>query len=232
MAQPQKIKARISGIEEHAPGLRSLVFETERRVPRFRAGQFLHLAIDPYDPSRHWPESRCFSIVNPPEERRRIRITVSQVGRFTARVMNLETGQDVWLKLPYGDFIVEPSGDRPIVLVAGGTGIAPFVSLFASNQTVDAPVRVLYGARRPELLLYSDVLEEASKRWPDFEWFPFVEEGEYPAARKGRLDLANAFDLGGLHAEYYLSGPPGLIDLFSKGLAARQVSRIHVDAWG
>ena len=51
MPQPARLKARITEIIDHAPGLRSLYLEPERRVPRFKPGQFLHLAIDPYDPS-------------------------------------------------------------------------------------------------------------------------------------------------------------------------------------
>ncbi len=234
MAQPQKIPATVREIVDHVPGLRSLVFETVRRIPRFKPGQFLHLALEEYDPSQHWPESRCFSIVNPPEERRLVRITVSQVGRFTRRIMSLEVGDSVWLKLPYGDFVIQPRGDRPIVIVAGGTGIAPFVSLFSSDIVLNAPVRVFYGARRPELLIYRDVLERTRSRWPDFQWFAFAEEGGGPGLEEGRLNPERAYEVGGRQADYYLSGPPAMIEVFRSSLLAFGVpmDQVLIDAWG
>jgi ferredoxin-NADP reductase len=107
MPQPARIRAKVTRIEDHAPGVRSLILATERPVPRFQPGQFLHLAIDPYDPASHWPDSRVFSIASPPQSRSEIQITVSAVGVFTRRILELKTGDEVWVKLPYGDFVIE-----------------------------------------------------------------------------------------------------------------------------
>jgi hypothetical protein len=81
------------------------------------------------------------------------------------------------VKLPYGDFIIESQGSGPLILVAGGTGITPFVSFLASTgASASVPVRVLYGVRRSDLLIYRAVLEEAAKRFRDLRWQAFVEE--------------------------------------------------------
>src|SRR6185436_15694325 len=94
---------------------------------RFRAGQFLHLALDRYDPTGFWPESRVFSIASAPAERGSVRITYAVKGRFTGR-MEAEAveGREVWIKLPYGDFFVDERAD--VALFAGGTGVTAFTA--------------------------------------------------------------------------------------------------------
>lgn len=238
MPQPVRIRARVEEVIDHAPGLRSLVLKPERAVPRFRPGQFLQLAIDPWDPSSHWPDSRPLSLASPPESRNELRVTISEVGRFTSRIMETAAGDTVWVKMPYGEFVVESSESEPAVLVAGGTGVAPFVSLATSKLAPAGPVRLLYGVRRPELLIYREDLEEAARRNTDMNWEAFVEEETPPGARQGRLSADAALAAAETTsspstAAFYLSGPPEMISALSEGLAKAGVSpeRIRVDAW-
>lgn len=233
-----RVRATVEQVVDHAPGLRTLVLTPERVVPRFRPGQFLHLALDSWDPSRHWPESRPFSLASPPEWRTRLRVSVSEVGRFTSRMMATRAGDLVWLKLPYGEFIVDTDHSGPSVLVAGGTGVAPFVSLIASDEVLAAPVRLLYGVRRPELLIYRADLDAAAARDANFSWQPFVEEGDLAGARAGRLSVEavlEAIDSTGMPATAvtYLSGPPEMIALLRANLENSGIEshRIRVDAW-
>lgn len=238
MPQPIRLHACILEIIDHAPGLRTFILEPERPVPRFRPGQFLHLAMDSYDPSQHWPESRIFSIASPAEQRDRLRITVSAVGRFTRRMMTLRPKDEVWLKLPYGDFVVESVSDRTTVLVAGGTGITPFVSLVSSTSHQLPRIVLLYGARTPDLLIYRDILEQVARQNPTFHWVPFVEQGEWPGARPGRLSAKAAMEAAGqwgdpARATYYLSGPPAMLSALKGDLidAGMSVESIRIDAW-
>jgi NAD(P)H-flavin reductase len=238
MPQPVRLRATVEQIIDHAAGLRSLVLKPERPAPRFRPGQFLHLALDQWDPSSHWPDSRPLSVASPPDSRDRLRITVSEVGRFTTRIMSTAPGDTVWLKLPYGEFVVESRETAPAVLVAGGTGVAPFVSLVTSTSPMEGPVRLLYGVRRAELLVYRDDLDEAARRHPQFSWRAFVEDGASDGSARGRLSVEAvlaAMDTTGAPsaAVIYLSGPPAMIDTLTVGLAGAGIppERIRVDAW-
>ena len=238
MPQPVRIRAQVAELIDHAPGLRSLILKPERPVPRFRPGQFLHLAVDRWDPSAHWPDSRPLSVASSPESRDSVRVTVSEVGRFTARIMAASEGDTVWLKLPYGEFVVHSSESEPAILVAGGTGVAPFISLATSDLAFGGPVRLLYGVRRPDLLIYRDVLDQAAARNPQLQWEAFVEEDAPEGTRAGRLSaeaaLAAAQTTGSpATAAFYLSGPPEMIAALKTGLSDAGVTadRIRVDAW-
>lgn len=240
MAQPVRLRAVVAEVIDHAADLRSLVLTPERPPPRFRVGQFLHLAVDRYDPASHWPESRIFSIASSPDDRQLLRVTISAVGQLTRRMMQLHTGDEVWLKLPYGDFFVEARPETPAVLVAGGTGVTPFAALLSASVAPTGPTWLLYGARTRELLIYAPAARAAAARYHDLRCSFFVETGA-PGddARAGRLSvpdaLAAARELGKPDATvFYLSGPPAMLAHFKRGLVASGVAsdRVRIDAWG
>src|SRR5258708_19862440 len=79
----QKLSCVVEHIIDHGEHVYTLGLRLERAAPRFRAGQFLHLALAPYDPSGFWPESRVFSIASPPPQPDRVRITYAVHPRFT-----------------------------------------------------------------------------------------------------------------------------------------------------
>ena len=120
MPVTQKLRCVVEQVVAHGERVYTVALRPERQVPRFRAGQFLHLALDCYDSGGFWPDSRVFSIASSPAQRDLVRITYSVHGRFTARMeSDLAEGREVWIKMPYGDFVIE--GPRDIVLFAGGT---------------------------------------------------------------------------------------------------------------
>lgn len=240
MPTPVKLAATVVEIVEHAPDLRSLVLAPERRPPRFRPGQFLHLAIDPFDPSSHWPDSRVFSIASPPEAER-LRVTVSRKGAFTGRIFEeLRVGARIWVKLPFGSFCPELSRERPAVLLAGGTGVTPFVSFveWAAERRPDGIVSVHYAARSPALLVYREALEACRGRWPALELACYAEElaAEGPGLRRGRIPIAEVW--GSLEAprsaRFYLSGPRAMIDHARAGLLGlgAEPGALITDEWG
>jgi ferredoxin-NADP reductase len=234
----QKLKCLVQEIVDHGEHVYTLALRPERPVPRFRAGQFLHLALDPYDPSGFWPESRVFSIASGPAQRDMVRITYAVHGQFTGRMEHeLVEGGEVWIKMPYGDFLIDTRAD--VVLFAGGTGISAFTAYLedltaAARQTVV----LAYGARTSRLLIYRDAVERCAQRAPALEVSYFVEHAEAsdsPAVHSGRVSvdaiwprLRRPFD-----ATYYISGPPPMLRGIREELQARNISpeAIQIDAW-
>ena len=110
MSNPVKLKAQVLSVKSFGPDTYSVKFKPEVSPPRFKAGQFLHLTIDEYDPAGgFWPESRVFSIASAPGMSE-LEIVYSVKGRYTRRMADhLSSGREVWLKLPYGNFIIDSS---------------------------------------------------------------------------------------------------------------------------
>src|ERR1700722_7030926 len=166
MPVTQKLGCVVERVVPHGERVYTLALRPERLVPRFRAGQFLHLALDPYDPSGFWPDSRVFSIASPPAQRDSVRITYAVHGRFTARMeSDVVEGRQVWIKMPYGDFVVDSRTD--VVLFAGGTGITAFTAFLEGlTPAVQQSVTLAYGARTSRLLIYQDIVERCAERLP------------------------------------------------------------------
>ena len=160
MATPQKFPCQVKNVVAHGERVYTLELVPDvLPVPRFKSGQFFHLALDPYDPTGFWPDSRVFSIASSPRERDKIQFTYSVRGRYTARMEEeIIAGRQVWVKMPYGEFFVDVS--HPVVLFAGGTGITAFTAFL--HDLVDSPphpVTVFYGARQKNLLVYRSLVE-------------------------------------------------------------------------
>jgi ferredoxin-NADP reductase len=238
-----KLGCVVERVVAHGERVYTLALRPERLVPRFRAGQFLHLALDPYDPSHFWPESRVFSIASPPAERNTVRITYAVHGRFTARMeSDLVEGRHVWIKMPYGEFVVDSRTD--VALFAGGTGITAFTAflegLAAQTPEANQMVTLAYGARTNSLLIYRDVVERCAGRLPSLDVSYFVEHGA-PAlegrvrSTPGRVSVAAVWPRLGrpFDTTYYISGPPPMLRTVGEDLRARNIppEAIHIDAW-
>lgn len=234
MASPVKIKAKVIDVIRHADGLASYRFKPEGRVPKFMAGQFLHLALDDYNPSMRWPESRVFSIASSPAERRsELAITISVKGRYTQRIFDeLDMGTYCWLKLPYGSFLF-PS-DKELALIAGGVGITPYLALLKQmlDECSQQKVTLYYGVRSVENYLFGDLLESCVKELPNFQLVVYSEEA-VSGTRSGIIDINAIAGEATPSTVFYLSGPPLMIDNFKDALLARSVEedRILIDDW-
>lgn len=234
----QKLHCVVERVVDHGERVYTLALRPERLVPRFRAGQFLHLALDPYDPTGFWPESRVFSIASPPAQRDSVRITYAVHGKFTARMeADLVEGRRVWIKMPYGDFVIANRGD--VALFAGGTGITAFTAFLEDlDPAAGQPVFLAYGARTSDLLIYRDVVERCAQRVPSLEVTYFVEQrgGREPrGVEYGRVSVAAVWPRlrRPLDTQYYISGPPPMLRGIGDDLRARAIApeAIHIDAW-
>ncbi len=242
MAIPIRFEASVERIDRCGPDVATFHLLCKERSPRFKPGQFLHFALDPYDPSRHWPESRIFSIASGPGRLPGLRLTIARKGRFTSRILDeVAEGRTVWLKGPYGEFIIAPppEGGR-VVIIAGGTGITPFCAfmeeMLRDHERYDIPVTVYYGARTPDLLLYRDLTDMCRRSLSQFRVRYFLETGCCDSSIPGRLDIDRIVSdqADPKRCFYYLSGPREMIEAFrlplgrSHGIPEEQV---FIDAW-
>ena len=67
MAVSRKLPCVVRSVTDHGEHVYTVELEPAMPVPRFKPGQFLHLALDPYEPGGFWPDSRVFSIASSPE---------------------------------------------------------------------------------------------------------------------------------------------------------------------
>ena len=235
MASPVKIPAIVKSVDKHTDTVVSYTFEPQKRVPKFKPGQFLHIALDEYDPSKEWPESRVFSIASSARNRNEIRITVSVVGSFTKRMYNeIEVGSAVWLKLPYGEFTFN-TRENNIVLIAGGTGITPYLSFLEDCllSRCKTNIQLYYGIREEKYFIFDDLLKRCRQELDNFELILYCEMPCNIEHREKQLDINEIHAESTADAVYYISGPFAMVENFRTELKKFSIEneRVMVDTW-
>ena len=161
---------------------------------------------------------RSFSMANLPEGGR-IELIIKRYpgGRFSGLLDGgISPGDELSFTGPYGAFHLRDSA-RPILMVAGGSGMAPILSLLRklAADGSERMARFFYGARTEDDLFYVELVEELGASLPDFGFVPvtgrFVHEavGEY-------LEAGEMAD-----PEAYMCGPPPMIDAMTDLLTGR-----------
>lgn len=240
MPPQRKFKATVTRVLIHDDLVRSFFFKPSVPVPTFKAGQFLQLAIDEYEPSSNWPDSRAFSIASGKNENE-LRIIVSRKGEFTSRLFDkVKAGSEVWIRMPFGVFNLNKPADS-IVLIAGGTGISPFIPLFQSlieNRFDDLNIHLFYGVKNANLIIIDDLLEQCEKKNDEFHYSIYCENKlskQSVSMKTGILPVPDIIKQTIIldSPEYYLSGPGEMISSFRKNLSKADVPqmRVHYDEW-
>jgi len=150
--------ARVDEVRQETPDIRSLKLVFEDGGPfAFKPGQFCLLSVFGAGES-------AFCISSPPAWRDAIEVSVKQVGKVTTAVHDLEVGDRVGLRGPYGNwFPYEEIAGRTVVFVGGGIGLAPLrplISQVLSEKQKFKGVYIIYGARTVNDLVYKQDLAE------------------------------------------------------------------------
>lgn len=148
-----RVRARIETVYEETTRVRTFVLRPNRRWRGFRAGQHVALTLD-VDGRRL---SRTFSLSGS-EDDPRLRLTVGRQpnGRVTGALHDrVRPGAIVEISQAHGDFVLPDDERTPILLIAGGTGITPFLSMLrtlAGRGSRRDVVLLCWAPRRTELI--------------------------------------------------------------------------------
>lgn len=199
----------------------------------YRPGQFADFTLDMAPTA-----TRSYSFATPPTADGVAEIMVRKVagGAFSTLVNDRDlTGEALTVEGPGGDFWLRP-GPSPLLLVAGGSGLAPILALLAGASDEDRarPVTLVFGARTRRDLYALDRIEAMRATWrAPFRFLPVLSEAEGDKEWSGARGLVTDHLIPGLDtsAGVYLCGPPAMIDTAEALLRERGVSprQIHAD---
>jgi ferredoxin-NADP reductase len=190
------MQARLIEWRELAPGVRHFVFEAVG-VARleFTPGQFVSFS-DTVNGKRI---TRAYSIASPPDGSRfDLCLNIVQDGAFTPHLFGLSPGAVLEMPPPLGTFAL-PSPRRDAVMIATGTGIAPFRSILKTYLMSGSPAfTLLFGVRYESHLFYRGEFEELARRFPHFRFLSTLTRPEPGwTGRTGRVQAHLEEALGG-----------------------------------
>lgn len=228
MAIVKKYQTKVIAINKFSEDVFTLDLLSLGKPFQYEPGQFLHLALDEYDPCFAWPESRCFSMQSNPTDKL-IRITYAIKGFFTKKMAeSIHLNTNLWIKLPFGDLFTQEHNKENAIFIAGGTGITPFLSLFTYPSFSSYNNACLYaGFRKKELNQYQDEISLAKQINPSFTVNYLYQDVD------GVIDIARILEKSNAGSSFFISGPPIMIKQFKKYLLDNGIpnSDIKTDEW-
>ena len=122
---------------------------------------------------------RCFSIVSSPNKPDEMQFAMRVYGDFTRSLAELENGNSVFVHGPFGNFVIDKQYDRNVILLAGGIGITPFMSMIrsAAETKLPTPITLLYSCRTQENIPFYEELLDLERQNPHFRVAFFVTKG-------------------------------------------------------
>lgn len=181
---------------------------------QFLAGQYINILLKD-------GRQRSFSLANAPHNDEDLQLQIRHVpdGFFTTHVFEKMKVKDLLrFRGPLGTFFLREDSDRPIIMVAGGTGLAPIKAILEHlfHSDIKRPVQLYWGVRAKQDLYHLSILDEWNDAHDNFSFVPVLSdpaEDDQWQGRTGWVHDAVMADIDDLSKfDMYASGPPPMIN--------------------
>ncbi|AOW25321.1 phenol hydroxylase [Sphingomonas melonis TY] len=206
----------VSKLEMLTPDILGVWLDVAGEGVFFQAGQYVNLSIDGIE------GTRAFSIASSPAEANIVELHVRLVpgGKATTHLHeHLKVGDQIRFAGPFGRFFVRRSANKPLIFLAGGSGLSSPKSMILEliGQGYDQPITLIHGARRPHDLHYADFFRKLAEENPTFRYVPVLSQAEPEDAWEGETgyvhEAAERLFAGRFTGhQAYLCGPPPMIE--------------------
>lgn len=229
-------KFEVVSIESLTPNVLLLTVRPRKNNKfNFYPGQYAAMSFKRF--GRPTP-MRCFSIASSPTNPKNIQFAIRIQGDFTNAIKELKIGSRVNIIGPYGEFVIDETIDKNVILLAGGIGITPFMSMirFAAETKLKIPIVLLYSCQTQNNVPFFDELKELEIKNSNFKVAFFITEGDTSKLHearvvKGRIDedalnqvtnnMYNAYT-------HFICGPIKFISALQSILISKRVSPDHL----
>jgi len=180
----------------------------------FLPGQYVNLKVPGSEQSRAY----SFSSLQKDGE---VSFLIRNVpgGLMSSFLTNLaKAGDNMSLAGPLGSFYLRPI-QRPLLLLAGGTGLAPFTAMLEriAEQGSEHPLHLIYGVTNDFDLVELDRLQALASRIPNFTYSACVANPDSQYPQKGYVpQLIEPRHLNDGAVDVYLGGPPPMVEAVSQ----------------
>ena len=208
---------RYTVTDKHRTGTNTTVLRLQpsddSRGINYRAGQYVGISFR--RGARRTP-MRCFSVTTAPSDSGELGLAFRNGGAFTAALSELEPGSRVDIAGPFGEFIVSRDETRPLLFLAGGIGITPFLSILRDldGRRNAQSVTLLYSTNSLQDVPFARELMDLAKRNANYTIrfltasVPSDKQG-HPLIIQSRLSDEVILEYATTDTQYYICGPQG-----------------------
>ncbi len=210
----------VTAVERLSSTTMSLTLDCDDREKLvFLPGQYVNIAVPGTDQTRSYSFSSA-----PDAEQLSFLIKLSPGGVMSDWLENwASVGDSVQFTGPHGSFFLRES-DSPLLLLAGGTGLAPILSILRRLRASGSrrPAHLIYGATTDDDVVELDTLAELAESLGSFTWAHTVADEQTSAERQGYVTAHTEPEhLHDGEASVYLCGPPPMVDAVRKDFSER-----------
>ncbi|MBM4133226.1 MAG: hypothetical protein FJ245_05585 [Nitrospira sp.] len=201
----------------------------------FKAGQFV--SFDVPHPKFPRPATRAYSIASPPSQKGRITLLLNLIpdGPGSTYLFGLKEGDETQFKGPAGSFYLKEDGQRDLLFVATGTGIAPFRSMLDHllESGFARSVTLYWGLRSQKDLYYQKEFEALAKQRPNFRFITTLSRPEPGwTGTTGRVTTLVADRVSSVtNLSVYLCGNSGMIGEIYGLISQKGLCPIRKEKW-
>ncbi len=216
--QPRIIPARVERKQQLAPDVMALYLKLPSSEHlKFMAGQYIEFLLK--DGKR-----RAFSIANAPHQDNLLELHLRLIpgGQFTEYVFNEMPDKAIMrIEAPFGSFYLREDSNKPIIMVAGGTGFAPIKAIieYMIHNNIQRKVSLYWGARARQDLYMLELAESWASAHTNIEFIPVLSDALPEDLWQGRGGLVhqavlNDFSQSSLtDYEVYCCGSPAMVEV-------------------
>lgn len=220
--QQGKFEAAISRVQQLSPSTISLSLRSEAlNQLAFLPGQYVNLQVPGST------QTRAYSFSSLPRDGE-VSFLIRNVpgGLMSSFLTQLaKSGDAMTLTGPLGSFYLRDI-QRPLLLLAGGTGLAPFTAMLEkiAEQGSPQPVHLIYGVTHDADLVELDKLEAFAARIPGFSFTACVASADSAWPKKGYVTQhIEPAHLNEGEVDVYLCGPPPMVEAVSQYIRERGI---------
>jgi ferredoxin-NADP reductase len=229
------VRLRFAGTRPLTASTTEFSFEPSRPV-RFLPGQYMELDL-PHDKADGKGRRRVFSLTGSPGESL-VKFGVRTAGPVSAAkkvLLSLKPGDEVTATSVGGDFVLPRDSRKPVLLIAAGIGITPFLSHISSGGLRDRDAVLLLLARSADEVAYAEELKSAGIRV-----VALIADGSEPPphitsfpAYGSRLDgdALKAMVPDVADRDVYVSGSPASVASLRRAAKQAGARQVHVDSF-
>jgi len=194
----------------------------------FLPGQYVNVGVPGSDDGTGRPATRSYSFsTGPQDDSLAFLVKITEGGLMSEYLRDrAQVGDALELAGPFGSFFLRER-KRPSLLLAGGTGLAPLLSILSKIRTEDAghPVHLIYGVSFDNDLVELETLEEYTKVLPNFTFDYCVSDPASAAPHKGYVTgLFEPQHLNDGNVDIYLCGPPPMVEAVRTHLSDNDIT--------
>lgn len=220
--QASSYTGTLTALERLSPTTVAVTVETpDRGELAFLSGQYVNITVPGTD------VTRSYSFSNAPDDKELTFLVKLSPGGVMSDYLTerAAVGDELTFAGPNGSFFLRDT-DRPVLLLAGGTGLAPILSILRTmrSRRSTCPVHLVYGASTDDDVVELDTLADLASQVEGLTWEYCVADPASVAPHKGYvMSLIRDEHLHGGDVAVYLCGPPPMVEAVREHFGDRGV---------